>query len=82
MAMTAEEKAARQAEVKVRMEARDNAVREAWVRAMEARLVRQELDKCHRAEGVNHYENCKWLQELYLKKLKATKERGQVELPI
>jgi hypothetical protein len=55
------------------MQAQDAHIREAWIRAMETRLVREELDKCHRAEGVNHYENCKWLAELYLKKMRENK---------
>ena len=41
-------------------------MRESWVKTMELRLVRAELDKCHKAEGVNHYENCRWLAEKYL----------------
>ncbi len=42
---------------------------------MEARLVRDELEKCHRSEGVNHYENCKWLVDKYLVMLKENKVR-------
>lgn len=45
---------------------RDELMRESWVKTMELRLVRAELDKCHKAEGVNHYENCRWLAEKYL----------------
>ena len=37
---------------------------------MEVRLVRDELDKCHKAEGVNHYENCQWLAAKYLHMMK------------
>jgi len=50
---------------------------------MEARLVREELAKCHKAEGVNHYENCAWLSEKYLNMLKDSKVRWlcSVELP-
>ena len=48
------------------MQERDDLIRESWVKAMEAKLVRDELEKCQRAEGVNHYENCKWLAEKYL----------------
>jgi hypothetical protein len=32
---------------------------------MEARLVREELKKCYRGEGVNHLQNCKELAERY-----------------
>jgi hypothetical protein len=40
---------------------------------MEVRLVQEELEKCHKTEGVNHYENCKWLSEKYLAMVKANK---------
>lgn len=58
-----------------KLEQRDNHVRESWVKAMEARLVREELEKCQRSEGVNHYENCRWLSEKYLTMLKENKVR-------
>jgi hypothetical protein len=54
---------------------RDHHIRESWVKAMEARLVREELEKCQRSEGVNHYENCKWLSEKYLAMLRENKVR-------
>ena len=57
-------------------EERDNIIREQWVKAMEARIVREELQKCHRAEGVNQQENCKWLAEKYLEKLEGSRVRG------
>lgn len=44
---------------------------------MEARLVRDELDKCQKTEGVNHYENCRWLSEKYLTMLKENKVRAR-----
>ena len=56
-----------------KIEARDQHLRESWVKAMEARLVREELEKCQKSEGVNHYENCKWLSEKYLTMLKENK---------
>jgi len=46
------------------------------VKAMEARLVRDELVKCQRYEGVNHLENCKWLSEKYLVMLKENRVKG------
>jgi hypothetical protein len=49
-----------------KLQERDELMRESWVKVMELRLVRAELDKCHKAEGVNHYENCRWLAEKYL----------------
>lgn len=53
-----------------KLTARDLALRESWVNAMEARLVREELAKCRRGEGVNAYANCKHLADLYLDLLK------------
>lgn len=38
---------------------------------MEARLVREELAKCWRTEGVNHYEVCHPLTEKYLDMLRT-----------
>lgn len=32
---------------------------------MEARIVREELQKCHKAEGVNHYQVCNELAKKY-----------------
>jgi hypothetical protein len=42
---------------------------------MELRLVREQLDKCYRTEGVNHYENCKDLSDRYLTMFKDNKVR-------
>lgn len=39
-------------------QAADAVVREQWVQVMMGRLVRDELNKCYRREGVNHLENC------------------------
>lgn len=61
------------------MEARDLHLRESWARAMEARIVQEELDKCHRA-GVNHYENCKWLADKYLAMLKENRVRSILKI--
>ena len=33
-------------------------MREQWIQSMMSRLVRQELGKCYRREGVNHLEKC------------------------
>ena len=38
--------------------AQDAIIREQWVRCMMARLVREEMGKCYRREGVNHLEKC------------------------
>jgi hypothetical protein len=42
---------------------------------MEARIVREELSRCQRAEGVNHYESCQHLAERYLTMLKENRVR-------
>jgi hypothetical protein len=54
---------------------RQELIRESWVKAMEVRLVRDELAKCHQAEGVNHYENCAWLSQKYLNMLRENRVR-------
>ena len=56
-----------------RIAARDAHVRESWVRAMEARIVRDQLQSCYRAEGVNHYESCRELSEKYTTLLKENR---------
>ena len=38
--------------------AQDSIIREQWVQSMMARLIREEMGKCYRREGVNHLENC------------------------
>ncbi|KAF8920196.1 hypothetical protein BDZ89DRAFT_1155104 [Hymenopellis radicata] len=62
--------------LKAKLEAQDHHIRESWVRAMEARLVRDELEKCQKSEGVNSYENCRWLAEKYAAMLKTHKVQG------
>ncbi|RDB26152.1 NADH-ubiquinone oxidoreductase subunit, mitochondrial [Hypsizygus marmoreus] len=72
----------RAAEIKAKLQARDDHLRESWVRAMEARLVREELEKCQKGEGVNHYENCKWLSEKYLTMLKENRVQGYKQIDV
>jgi hypothetical protein len=60
---------------KARIKDREEHIRESWVRAMEARLVGDELKKCQKSEGVNHYENCRWLSEKYTTMLRENKVR-------
>lgn len=45
-------------------QAQDAVIREQWVKVMMARLVRDEMGKCYRREGVNHLANerCKQLR--------------------
>ena len=38
--------------------AQDAVIREQWVQSMMARLIRDEMGKCYRREGVNHLEKC------------------------
>lgn len=52
---------------------RDEKVRESWVRTMEARIVREELQKCQKAEGINHYQVCHDLAQRYMGLLKDAK---------
>ena len=45
----------------------DIILKESWVKAMMLRLVRDQLNACYKDNGVNHFENCAHLSELYLK---------------
>ena len=58
-----------------KLQEREELMMESWVRAMQLRLVRDELDKCHKAEGVNHYENCRWLAEKVLDMMREKEHR-------
>jgi hypothetical protein len=58
-----------------RLAARDAHIRESWVRAMEARIVRDQLQICYQVEGVNHYETCRELSEKYITLLKENRVR-------
>jgi hypothetical protein len=49
----------------------DIILREQWIRGMMLRIVRDQLNACHKDNGVNHYENCAHLSELYLKWVRA-----------
>ena len=42
---------------------------------MEARIVRENLQKCYYFEGVNHYANCKDLADKYSKMIRDNKVR-------
>ncbi|KAG5519009.1 hypothetical protein PMAC_002540 [Pneumocystis sp. 'macacae'] len=50
--------------------AKDHAIRETWIRAMEMRLVKEDLDRCYRTEGVDHYEKCRELSDRYWRMLR------------
>jgi NADH dehydrogenase (ubiquinone) 1 beta subcomplex subunit 10 len=58
-----------------RVKAREEHIRETWVRAMEARIVRDELKRCQRTEGVNTLETCQHLADRYLTMLKENRVR-------
>ena len=49
---------------------------------METRLVQTELGKCQRGEGVNHYENCKWLADKYIQMLRENRVRDSSSFPL
>ncbi|TCD63573.1 hypothetical protein EIP91_005212 [Steccherinum ochraceum] len=64
------------AELMKKQQARDEWLRESWIRAMEARIVSDNLQKCHRVEGVNHYEKCKHLADRYQEMLRDNRVKG------
>ncbi|KAJ7678538.1 hypothetical protein B0H17DRAFT_1206775 [Mycena rosella] len=61
---------------KARMIAQDDLIKESWVKAMEVRLVRNELEKCRKGEGANAMESCRWLAEKYAQMLQDNKLKG------
>ncbi|KAK9763233.1 hypothetical protein K7432_010297 [Basidiobolus ranarum] len=60
--------------------ARNQRVREDWVKLMEERIVKKKLRECYKTQGVNHYENCRHLALSYLKSLRTNKVRGPREI--
>ncbi|KAJ3483395.1 hypothetical protein NLI96_g6344 [Meripilus lineatus] len=73
---------ARATELTKRVQDRENWIRESWVKAMEARIVRTNLEKCYRVEGVNHYENCKHLADRYTEMLRENKVKGYKQIDV
>ncbi|PSR88975.1 hypothetical protein PHLCEN_2v4937 [Hermanssonia centrifuga] len=71
-----------EAEIKAKLKERDDLIRESWVRAMEARIVQNNLQKCYRVEGVNHLEKCKHLAERYAEMLKENRVKGYKQIDI
>ena len=67
--------------LKAKLKAREEHVRESWVLAMEARIVRDNLNKCQKIEGVNHYEKCKHLAERYQEMLRDNRVSVNVIVP-
>ncbi|EKM82102.1 hypothetical protein AGABI1DRAFT_55256 [Agaricus bisporus var. burnettii JB137-S8] len=68
--------------IQAKLAERENHLRESWVKAMEARIVRDELEKCQKGEGVNHYENCRWLADKYITMLKENRVKGYKTIDI
>ena len=58
-----------------RLAEREQTIRESWVRAMEARIVQTNLQKCYRIEGTNNLETCKHLADRYTEMLKENRVR-------
>ncbi|KAI0050459.1 hypothetical protein FA95DRAFT_1603475 [Auriscalpium vulgare] len=69
-------------ELKARVAAREAHMRESWVRAMEARIVQEQLQTCYRVEGVNHYENCREISEKYLTMLRENRVTGYKQVDV
>mmetsp|Transcript_20530 Transcript_20530/g.32119 ORF Transcript_20530/g.32119 Transcript_20530/m.32119 type:complete len:106 (+) Transcript_20530:83-400(+) len=51
--------------------ARENKVKDVWVKIMTAREARNSLAQCYRREGVNHQEKCKDFAEAYMASIKT-----------
>ncbi|KAH9838363.1 NADH-ubiquinone oxidoreductase 12 kDa subunit [Rhodofomes roseus] len=69
-------------ELKARVKEREDLIRESWVRAMEAKIVRENMQKCYRIEGVNHGEKCKHLAEKYTQMLQENKVKGYKHIDV
>ncbi|EPQ27956.1 uncharacterized protein PFL1_04283 [Pseudozyma flocculosa PF-1] len=69
-------------EFKAELASRDEKIREGWIKTMEARIVREELQKCHKAEGVNHYSACADLAKTYHSLLLDAKVKGFREIEL
>ncbi|EMD34117.1 hypothetical protein CERSUDRAFT_98039 [Gelatoporia subvermispora B] len=78
MAFTEEQAAAIQATLNERKEH----IRESWIRAMEAKIVRENLSKCYKIEGVNHIQKCKHLANRYTEMLRENKVKGYKHIDI
>ncbi|KAL1920511.1 uncharacterized protein VTP21DRAFT_888 [Calcarisporiella thermophila] len=55
---------------------RTKKLREDWIKSMEIRIVRDQLSKCYKTEGVNHYQNCQHLAQLYMQVLRENRFEG------
>ena len=52
-------------------------IRDEWIKVMQLRLVRDELQKCYRAEGENHYHVCAPIVKVYDDLLKEARVRTE-----
>ncbi|PCH42311.1 hypothetical protein WOLCODRAFT_152337 [Wolfiporia cocos MD-104 SS10] len=73
---------ARAEELQARINERNEIIRESWIRAMEAKIVRDNMNKCYRIEGVNHGEKCKHLVERYAAMLHENRVKGYKEIDV
>ncbi|CAL1716793.1 unnamed protein product [Somion occarium] len=73
---------ARLAELQRQLKQRDEIIRESWVKTMEARIVRDNLQKCYRIEGVNHLESCKHLADRYITMIKENRVKGYKHIDV
>ncbi|KAK7690620.1 hypothetical protein QCA50_005719 [Cerrena zonata] len=73
---------ARLAQLQQRLKERDEVIRESWVKTMEARIVRDNLQKCYRTEGVNHMESCKHLADRYIEMIKDNRVKGYKQIDV
>ncbi|CCM04980.1 uncharacterized protein FIBRA_07178 [Fibroporia radiculosa] len=73
---------ARAEELKAKLKEREELIRESWVRAMEAKIVQENITKCYRIEGVNHHEKCKDLVERYAAMLQDNKVKGYKHIDV
>jgi hypothetical protein len=56
--------------------AREEKIREDWIRVMEMRIVREKLNECWRTEGVNAYEQCAHLAQRMLEMIPDARIKG------
>ncbi|ODQ79449.1 hypothetical protein BABINDRAFT_37243 [Babjeviella inositovora NRRL Y-12698] len=56
--------------------ARDSYLREQYVRGASLKTVRKALGHCYHTSGVNHFEDCRELAELYLTMLRTHQITG------
>ncbi|KZT73100.1 hypothetical protein DAEQUDRAFT_762457 [Daedalea quercina L-15889] len=73
---------ARAEELATRIKERETHIRESWVRTMEAKIVRDSMQKCFRIEGVNYNEKCKDLAEKYTQMLRENKVQGYKHIDV